>query len=123
MAVPKVKVIRVGTPRFMRARRYAGRAMTAVANRAREEKHTIAAIGAAAALGFAQKQGWNLPHLPFLGTAGTYGALAYVASRYAGGRTLRHVATGLLAVAAYQLTATGSIAGDDDLAGDLDIDE
>lgn len=76
-----------------------------------EEKHTIAAVGAAAALGFAKKSGVSLPAAPFLGVAGTYGLAAWVIGKYTHSRTARHIATGLLSVAAFELASEGKIAG------------
>ena len=89
----------------------ARRGVSAAAQVAREEKHTIAAIGAAAVCGYAEKEDWNLPKVDTLGTPGTYGALAYIAGRYMKSKTLSHVATGLLSVAAYKLTSEGGEEG------------
>jgi hypothetical protein len=120
MAVPKVKVIRVGAPRFMRTRRAVGRGLSAAARSARDEKHTITAMAAAGAIGAAKRFGVTLPHVSALGTPGTYGAIAWLAARYLKSKTLSHVATGLLCVAAYQFGGPGAMEGDDDMSGDLD---
>lgn len=87
------------------------RGLSRAAQVAREEKHTIAAVGAAAVCGLAESRNVALPHIEALGTAGTYGVVAYVAGRYMKSKTLSHVATGLLSVAAYKLTADSEPAG------------
>jgi hypothetical protein len=89
------------------------------------ERHTLAAVGAAGALGFAKRMGVSLPKVAALGTAGTYGVAAWAAARFTKSRVLSHVATGLLCVAAYQHGAGGGSVsglddGDDGLEGDLD---
>lgn len=89
----------------------ARRGVSAAAQVAREEKHTIAAVGAAAVCGYAEKEDWNLPKIDMLGTPGTYGVLTYIAGRYMKSKTLSHVATGLLSVAAYKLTSEGEAEG------------
>jgi len=78
-------------------RRAASRAATAV----RDEKHTLAAIATAAALGYAARQGTQIPHLAQLGVEGTVGVALWFGSRMTRSRTLEHMATGALAVAAY----------------------
>lgn len=128
----KVSVIRV--PRLPasrgRVRHFARRAGSAVAAAARDEKHTLVAVGAAAALGYATRKGADgkslsqkLPRIDALGVAGTYGILAWAGAKYTKNRTMRHVATGLLAVAAYKFgqgdgaTVEGDDDGDDDVSG------
>jgi hypothetical protein len=87
------------------------RGVSAAVTAAREEKHTIAAVGAAAVCGFAESRNVDLPHIEALGTPGTYGVVAYIAGRYMKSKVLSHVATGLLSVAAYKLTAEGGEEG------------
>jgi len=71
-----------------------------------DEKHTLAAVGAAAVLGLMQGQGMSLPHFTAVGVPATYGVAAWALGRYSKNRTVQHVATGLLAVAAYDLART-----------------
>ena len=117
-----LRVIRVPSFPRGRARHLARRGLSAAARAAQSEKHTITALAAAGGLGFAKRMGVTLPKVEALGTAGTYGAAAWLAARFMKSRTLSHVATGLLCVAAFQHAAGGgSVSGDDDdLSGDLD---
>lgn len=80
----------------------AGKAAAMVA---REEAHTMAAVGAAAVLGYAQRENMldTVPHVEALGVEGTLGVLAWVAGRYTKSKMASHVATGLLSVAAWKL--------------------
>jgi hypothetical protein len=116
-----VKIVRV--PSMTGARRRAGalvrRGASAAARAAASERHTAAAVLGAAAIGWAQRSGTTLPHVASLGVAGTYGVLAWAVGRMTRSNVAQHVATGLLAVAAYQLTAGGgtSVSGDD--AGEI----
>lgn len=104
--------IRVVIPRAARtAGRLARRAGTAAAAVARDEKHTIAAVGAAAVVGYMQRSGTQLPHVAAIGMPGTYGLVAWMGARMTKNKTLAHVATGLLSVAAFQMTASGSFFG------------
>lgn len=82
---------------------------SAAGRAALEEKHTIAAILSALALGYAEKEGVEIPSIAGLGKAGTAGTAAFIVAKVSKSRTARHVATGLLCVAAYQLGSTGSI--------------
>jgi hypothetical protein len=98
--------------RYIRAGR---RGVSRAAQVAREEKHTIAAVGAAAVCGLAESRNIEIPHVDALGVAGTYGVAAYLAGRYMKSKTLSHVATGLLSVAAYKAAAAmegGGTSGD-----------
>ena len=86
------------------------------------EKHTLTAMAAAGALGLAERNNVPLPHLAFLGRAGTYGALAWAIGRYTGNRTAEHLATGLLSVASYQLAAgktAAGVSGDETIMGEI----
>ncbi len=124
--MPKVSIIRVPRlPSVSRAgaRKFARRAGSAVAAAAKDEKHTLVALGAAAALGYASRKGKDgksiasgLPKVEALGVAGTYALAAFVAAKYTKSRTLRHVATGLGSVAAYKfgLGKNEAVEGDDD---------
>jgi hypothetical protein len=104
-------IIRVSAPRPIVSRR-TRRALAHVGGRvlqaARDERHRLYAVGGAIAIGYAEKHGIALPHSKSLGMAGTYGLLGWAALK-AGlvrSRSLSHVVTGLLSVAAYQF-ATG----------------
>lgn len=113
-----VKIVRV--PQFGGARRAGAlmrRGASAAARAAMTERHTVAAVGAAAVLGIARRQGVQLPSIPALGVAGTYGVAAWALGRMTRSRVAEHVATGLLSVAAYELASGSSVSGDD--AGDI----
>lgn len=96
--------------------------LSAAARAAREEKHTIAAVGAGVALGFLRRENVALPKVEALGTAGTYGIAAWLLARYTKSLTLQHVATGLLAIAGAELASGSTVSGDDDV-GAVDMDE
>lgn len=83
------------------------------------EKHTLTALAAAAALGFAKRQGYALPSLPMLGPAATYGLGAWALSKYTGNKVASHAATGMLSVALYELASGGAAK----MAGDVGADE
>lgn len=114
MSVKVIRVPRLPSVSRAGARRFARRVGGAALQTARDEKHTLFAAGAAAALGYLEKQGQSLPKIEALGTAGTYGVAAWLAAKYTHNRSLRHVATGLLSVAAYKLGKGEGVAGDDD---------
>lgn len=95
-------VYRKAAPIVRRGASIAGKA-------AADEKHTIAAVLSALALGYAEQAGIDIPSIPGLGDAGTLGVGAFVIAKVSKSRTARHVATGLLSVAAYQLGKSGSI--------------
>lgn len=100
-------IIKVSAPRPLvsgRRRRVASRLASHAQRVAADEKHRLYAAGAAGLIGYAEKSGWNLPHVDALGVAGTYGLGGWLALK-AGlikGKTFSHAVTGLLAVAAYQ---------------------
>lgn len=94
-----------------RAGRATRRAGGAIARGASEEKHRLAAIVAAGALGWAKKSGWSLPSIGPLGTSGSAALIAYGIARMTGSRVASHAATGLACVAAYSLGREGSVAG------------
>jgi hypothetical protein len=85
------------------ARRAGGAALAA----AQAEKHTLAAVFAAGAVGYAQRQGMldTIPHIAAIGPIGTLGAVAWAAGRFMRSRVASHVATGLLSVAVYKAAA------------------
>ena len=94
----------VNIPRAALARG-ARRVGSAAASAAMSEKHTLAAVAAAAGYGFARSRGVALPYVNAIGMAGTYGLGAWFLGRYTKNRTMQHVATGLLAVAAAEFAA------------------
>ena len=105
-----------------------GSRMSAAKQAAMAEKHTLTALGAAVALGLAERQGLKLPSLPMVGPAATYGLAAWALAKYTGNKVASHAATGLLSVAAYDLARganqAGSVSGDvgaDELLGDDSI--
>ena len=89
-----------------------GARLTKAKELAMAEKHTLTALAAAAALGFAKRQGYKLPSLPMLGPAASYGLGAWALSKYTNNKMASHAATGLLSVAMYELASGGGIAGD-----------
>lgn len=112
-----VKIVRVPSFSAATKRRAAGlarRGFSAAARAASSEKHTIAAVGAAATLGFMQRSGVTLPKIDALGTAGTYGLIAWAGGRFMRSPILSHIATGLMSISAYQLAAGQTVSGEDD---------
>jgi hypothetical protein len=89
-----------------RAGRAAARGGGLAARKVWDEKHTIAALASAAAIGAIQGKGIDLPHIKQIGMAGTYGIGAWLAGRFLKSKTLSHVATGLLSVGAYEAVFT-----------------
>jgi len=94
---------------YRKAAPIARKAASVGAKAAIDEKHTIAAVLSAAALGYAEQTGVDIPSIAGLGQAGTAGLAAFILAKMTKSRTARHVATGLLSVAAYELAKTGSI--------------
>lgn len=98
-----------------------GGRLTKAKELAMSEKHTLTALGAAIALGMAERQGWKLPSIPMAGPAATYGLAAWVLAKYTGNKVASHAATGLLSVAAYKLAsgagAAPSVRGANELMG------
>jgi hypothetical protein len=81
----------------------ARRAVSAVAKQAVNERHRLTAIAAAGALGLSERFGVNLPELPVVGRAGTWGLAAFALAKVTKSETMSHVATGLLSVAVHDL--------------------
>lgn len=107
----KAPIINIRGPALAaKAKAAAKSAGRAALHRAQAEKHTLGAVMAGAALGYAERSKMQLPHVASLGVAGTYGIAAWMASKHLRSRTLSHVATGLLTIAAYQF-ARGGAAG------------
>ena len=104
------------------------RGTTAAAKAAADNKHLMYAGLGAFALGYAKRQGIKLPQLGSLTTEQSVALLAFGAAAFTRNKTLRHVATGAVAVAAYQFGAEGSspltvrVQGEDDQSDILGID-
>jgi hypothetical protein len=104
----------------------ARRGTSAAARAARDRKHTITAIVASAALGYARKTGVKLPTIGGLSPEVTVGLGAAALAMATKNKTIDHVATGLLAVAAYEMAKGGlptvKVGGEDDEDGILGVD-
>ena len=100
------KIIKVSAPRALvgRARRVASRFGHAAAKAAYEEKHRFTACVAAAFVGYAEKEGWDLPAIDMLGVPATWGLGLWLLQKggWVRNKTLSHATTGLLAVASYK---------------------
>ena len=114
----KAAVVRYRTRVVQAARRSGSR----VASAANAERHTLAAVGAAAALGFLKRSNVKLPMVAALGVPGTYGIVLWALARYTKSRIAGHMATGLLCLSAYEvaqnLGVPGSVMSGDDVSGD-----
>lgn len=99
--------VRLTLPKGLRktAGNLARRGASAAARAAASERHTLTAMGAAAALGYVEGSGTQVPKIDALGVAGTYGGLAWMVGRFTKSRVAEHVATGLLAVAVRDMVA------------------
>ena len=100
------QIIKVSAPRALsgRARRVASKIYGAAATAVRDEKHRLYAVGAAFAVGYAEKEGWDLPHVDMLGVPATWGLGLWLAQK-AGlirNKSVSHATTGLLCVASYK---------------------
>lgn len=104
---PPRTTVRLTLPKGLRqgAQNLARRGASAAARAAASEKHTLTALGAAAALGYVEGSGTSVPKIDALGVAGTYGAVAWGIGRFTKSRVAEHVATGLLAVAVRDMVA------------------
>lgn len=102
-------IIKVSAPRPLvgRARRVASRFVSAAGRQAAEEKHRLVACAAAGIVGYAEREGWNLPHVEMIGVPATYGLGLWFLQKsgYLRSKTLSHACTGLLAVASYKFGA------------------
>ena len=124
-----LRVPRLPTATKTRVKAGARRAFGAARAVVRDEKHTVTAVVAAAALGYAERAGKDgapslaskLPKVDALGVAGTYGALAWLYAKQSKNATAAHLATGLLSVAAYKFGRGEKVSGDDEeTSGDFD---
>lgn len=111
-AAPKVKY---RTRVVKAARRGAGRAAVA----AREEKHTLAALAAAAAIGYAERTGTKLPTLGPLDAKATTGLVLWAIGRFSKSKVIQHAATGVLSIAVYDMANGSGTSGD---SGEMDFD-
>jgi hypothetical protein len=73
-----------------------------------EERHTIAAVLAGIVLGYAERESVPIPDVLGIGTPATVGLGAWILGKTTKSRMARHVATGCLAIAAYQFVRSGS---------------
>jgi len=87
------------------AKRVATRGATAAAKAAQAEKHTLAALAAAAVLGFARRTNTDLPTVGDVQPALLYGLAAWGFGKWGKSRTASHVGTGLLSVGLYEAIA------------------
>lgn len=78
---------------------------------AQAEKHTLAAVGTAAALGYIQKNNVQVPHIEAIGVDGTVGLALWAFGRYTKNRTAQHMATGALACAIKGAVVSGALGG------------
>jgi len=123
----KTQVIQLRPPRMApiatRARRAVRIGASAAARVARDQRHTMVGVAAAAAAGFLQRSGTTLPHVRALGVPGTYGLGALILAQATRAPMAQHVATGLLAAAAYDWArsagASASVSGVDEVSGEL----
>lgn len=121
----KAAVVRYRTKVVQAARRTGSR----VASAANAERHTLAAVGAAAALGFLKRSKVDLPKIDAIGTPGTYGLALWMFARFTKSRIAGHMATGLLCLSAYEFaqnlgvpgsTMSGDDMGDGEMSGAVD---
>ena len=89
----------------------ARKAARVVGGIAQENKHMTGAIIGAAGLGFAKKQGYEIPHIQTVGEAGSLALAGYLLEKFGiyKARWLRHATTGFACIAAYEMASTGNI--------------
>jgi hypothetical protein len=93
---------------YRRAAPIAKRVGRAAGVAALEERHTIAAVLAGIVLGYVEKNHVAVPDVLGIGTPATVGMGAWILGKTTKSRMARHIATGCLAIAAYQFARTGS---------------
>lgn len=107
-------------------KRSAPRTNLAARIRKSNERHTMLAVVAATALGYADqpdpndpaKKRVDLPVIEALGTPGTYGLVAWAAGKFTKNKDIQHMATGLLSAGAYDFAKKGfKFAGASGVAG------
>lgn len=85
------------------------RGTTAAARAAADNKHLMYASLGAFAMGYAKRQGIKLPQLGSLTTEQSVALLAFAGAAFTKNKTMRHLATGAVAVAAYQFGSEGGL--------------
>jgi hypothetical protein len=67
----------------------------------------MTAVVAAGVVGYAEKEGWNIPHIEALGVPASWGLGLWLVQKagYLRSKTVSHVTTGLLCVASYKFGA------------------
>lgn len=103
--------------RSIALRKVAGRAGQV----ALSEKHTMTAVAAGAALGLVKRNNVPIPYIEAIGLPGTVGLAVWAVGRFTGNQMAQHAASGLLAIAAYELAAgkAGGVAGDETIMGEI----
>ena len=114
--------------------------VAAISRRTRQEamkrEEMILSLGSAALLGYAKKKAWSLPTIGGIEPSILYGLVLGVGgpmiSKDKNGRRLEAMGTGLLTIAAYNVSRTGNftvsgtdhsmIAGDVEIVGDDDFE-
>lgn len=102
---PVMNRVRVGSRTSVGKVNPAKKGVSSAAKAALDQKHMIAAVGAAAAMGFLESSG-SLPaglDVAGIGIPATLAVGAFIGAKAMKSRTLEHVATGLGAIAAYQM--------------------
>lgn len=116
----KTRIVQAPAPRIIRireggkkAKNLAKRGVSKAAQIARDEMHTLVAVGAAGAFGYARREDMlaNIPKIEAIGAEGTYALVAFAAGKFLKSKVASHVATGLACVAVNRMAA-----GDDDAA-------
>lgn len=87
------------------AKRVASSAGRAAARAAAQERHTLAALGAAAVVGLAKRYDWDIPTLGDLPPTLAWGLGSWAVGRWGKNKMAQHVATGLLSIGLYEAIA------------------
>lgn len=108
---PIIRVSAPSMPRARRAGRVARRAVGAAYSQAKQEKHTLTALVAAAGLAIAERNGYGT----ILGfpTDVAGGLVAWAGGRMTKNVVAQHAATGLLAIAVHRMVTAGKVVGAD----------
>lgn len=96
---------RLGAMAAAGGRRFSRAALMATAS----EKHTITALGTAAALGYIEKNRVQVPHINALGVDGSVGVALWALGRYTKNPMLQHAATGALSCAVKGAVVGGAL--------------
>jgi hypothetical protein len=97
---PTPKAVTKYRTRTVEIAKKAGRRARKIAG---EEVHTLSAVGASMLLGALESRKVALPEIPFLGVAGTWGAILWFIGRQMKNKTIQHLGTGLLSIQGYKL--------------------